>query len=564
MIKHPICPWVLIATLLFSAFAATVPAQTSFIARRDFRAAGFSTAVAVADFDGDGVADLAVGNDEFNSISVLRGNGDGTFAASVNYPTSRPTSVAVGDFNRDGAPDLAVANWSANTVSVLLGHNDGTFQAEVTYAAGDCASSVAVGDFNRDGASDLAVTNWGSNTVSLFFGNGDGTFQAVYAFDAGTAPISVTASDFNRDGAADLAVANASSDGGIGVLLGNGDGTFQANRFTEVGNNPGSIAVGDFNGDSVPDLAVTNRGPDSISVLLGHGDGTFQAAGTLSVGRISEDTQALAVGDFNGDDYLDLAVAKGFYNNVAVLLGNGDGTFRSGLLFGAGTNATSVVVTDFNGDGKPDLAAVNTGSNSVSVLMNDTLHVAYSLAAVKAGNGSGTVMSSSTPDAANQISCGTTCTATYYAGTQVILTVYADDGSTFGGWSGCDAVSETTCTVTMSEAKSVVATFVLQQFALTVTKNGIGKGTVTSNSSPAAATQINCGTTCAASYDWNTVVTLRATPALGSLFLGWSGCDSESGSICVVTIQAEKSVTASFFGLPLELNTAVNPLGGRK
>src|SRR5258707_1005565 len=87
---------------------------------------GFSTSVAVADFDGDGVADLAVGNDEFNSISVLRGNGDGTFAASVNYPTSRPTSVAVGDFNRDGAPDLAVANWSANTVSVLLGRNDGT------------------------------------------------------------------------------------------------------------------------------------------------------------------------------------------------------------------------------------------------------------------------------------------------------------------------------------------------------------------------------------------------------------------------------------------------------
>src|SRR5947207_7609669 len=187
MSRHQICPSVLIATLSLSAFAAAAPAQTSFIARRDFRAAGFPTSVAVADFNGDGVADLAVGNDEFNSISVLLGNGDGTFAAPVNYPTSRPTYLAAGDFNRDGVPDLAVANWSANTVSVLLGLGDGTFQVEVTYATGDYASAVAVGDFNGDGATDLAVTNWGSDTVSLFFGNGDGTFRPGSEFDAGTA-----------------------------------------------------------------------------------------------------------------------------------------------------------------------------------------------------------------------------------------------------------------------------------------------------------------------------------------------------------------------------------------
>src|SRR6185295_12269743 len=109
-------------------------------------------------------------------------------------------------------------------------------------------------------------------------------------------------------------------------------------------------------------------------------------------------------------------------------------------------------------------------------------------------------------------------TAVYTDGAQVTLIADADPGSTFAEWSGCDAVSGTTCTVTMSAARYVVATFVLQRFTVAVTKNGIGAGTVTSASNPAGATPINCGTTCSASYDWNTVVTLKATPAFGSLF----------------------------------------------
>jgi hypothetical protein len=174
------------------------------------------------------------------------------------------------------------------------------------------------------------------------------------------------------------------------------------------------------------------------------------------------------------------------------------------------------------------------------------------------------VTSSSSPAGAIEIDCGSTCTATYASGTVVTLTAQAAVGSMFASWNGCDAVSGTTCTVTMSEARSVVATFVLQQFTLGVSKDGIGNGTVTSSSNPAGATEIDCGVTCSASYDWSTVVTLTATPAFANRFMGWSGCDSESGSICVVTMQAEKSVTARFVGLPLKLNTPVDPVAGRK
>jgi hypothetical protein len=106
----------------------------------------------------------------------------------------------------------------------------------------------------------------------------------------------------------------------------------------------------------------------------------------------------------------------------------------------------------------------------------------------------------------------------------------------------------------MDAAKSVRATFGLRRFTLTVAKNGIGRGTVTSSSNPGSSTQIDCGTACSAAYDWHTVVTLTARPSFGNLFFGWSGCDSESGSICIVTMRAGKSVTATFIGLPLKLH----------
>jgi hypothetical protein len=363
----------------------------SFLAPRAFDAGTYPNSVAVGDFNGDGIADLAVADsgDPFtggSGVSVLLGNGDGSFQAPRTFAAGNtPKSVAVGDFNGDGKIDLAVANSLSDSVSVLLGNGDGTFQPARTFAAGNTPNSVAVGDFNGDGTLDLAVVDEGdylgrSQGVSVLLGNGDGTFQAPRTFSAGPFPASVAVGDFNGDGNLDLAVTNAfASTGTVSVLLGNGDGTFHAARTFPTGSNPQSVVVGDFNGDGVPDLAVADKGIQSyvdsgVSVLLGNGDGSFQAPRIFPAGS---DPQSLAVGDFNGDGIPDLAVANEgmppYYpdGSVSVLLGNGDGSFRAARTFTSGARPESVAVGDFNEDGHLDLAVANFTSSNVSVLLGN-------------------------------------------------------------------------------------------------------------------------------------------------------------------------------------------------
>jgi hypothetical protein len=240
-------------------------------------------------------------------------------------------------------------------VSVLLGNGDGTFQAAHDYAVSSGASAVAVADFNGDGKLDLAVTYLDpQDVVSVLLGNGNGTFQAAQkSYPVGFDPWSMAVGDFNGDGHLDLAVANLLSDN-VSVLLGKGDGTFQNTQSYAAGSYPDFVAVGDFNGDGHLDLAVADF--SSISVLLGNGEGTFRAAPRYLSGGNSP--LAVAVGDFDHDGHLDLAVAnQGYYDpgNVSVLLGKGKGTFEDAQSYAAGPSPTSAAVGDFNGDGIPDL-----------------------------------------------------------------------------------------------------------------------------------------------------------------------------------------------------------------
>jgi hypothetical protein len=199
---------------------------------------------------------------------VLLGKGDGTFRPAVNYATGpAPSWVAVGDFNGDGIPDLAVAT---DTVSVLLGKGDGTFKAAVSYAAGDTPFALGVGDFNRDGSLDLAVANSGADTVSILLGKGNGTFQRPIDYAVGVTPVSTVVADFNGDGIPDLAVVFL---GGVRVVLGNGDGTFQTTPISYIpGAAPTAVAVIDANGDGLPDLAVANLASNDVSILLNDGN----------------------------------------------------------------------------------------------------------------------------------------------------------------------------------------------------------------------------------------------------------------------------------------------------
>jgi hypothetical protein len=189
---------------------------------------------------------------------------------------------------------------------------------------------------------------------------------------------------------------------------------------------------------------------------------------------------------------------------------------------------------------------VDTSTSGASFTVTATLLVS------RGGNGAGAVSSTSTPPnpvTVGEIDCGASCSSTYAVGTVVTLTATPAVGSNFTAWTGCDSVSGATCTVTMNAARSVAATFTLQTFPLSVKKAsplGIGDGTVTSTSNPGSPNQINCGSNCTVTYNYGTVVTLTASPALLSIFNGWTGCDSVSGTTCTVTIRAAKSVTANF------------------
>src|ERR1022692_4213777 len=280
-----------------SRLTASVPAS-------DIAAAGTASVTVVNPSPGGGTSNVMFFEVTPSSSSIAL-SAPSAFGAGTN-----PDSAAVGDFNGDGKLDLAVANYGSDNVSILLGNGDGTFQAAVNYGAGEFPESVAVGDFRGDGKLDLVVANQGSNNVSILLGNGDGTFQAAVNYGVGSSPTSVAVGDFNGDGKLDLVVANSFSNNGS-ILLGNGDGTFQAAVDYGIGTEnypatPGSVAVGDFNGDGKLDLVVAgveSDGVSVVSVLLGNGDGTFQAAVNYGAGAQT----SVAVGDFNGDGRLDLA-----------------------------------------------------------------------------------------------------------------------------------------------------------------------------------------------------------------------------------------------------------------
>jgi len=379
--------------------------------------------IALADVNGDGKPDMLVANECASSsncndgvVGVLLGNGDGTFQAAVSYDSGGrdALSIAVADVNGDGKPDLLVANLcvsnsncSNGTVGVLLGNGDGTFQAAVIYGSGGAnASSIAVADVNGDGKPDLLVANQcvssgscGNGAVGVLLGNGDGTFQAAVSYGSGGATASsIEVADVNGDGKPDLLVANQCvssgncGNGAVGVLLGNGDGTFQAAvSYGSGGATANFIEVADVNGDGKPDLLVANlcvsssNCPDGeVGVLLGNGDGTFQAA--VSYGSGGYGAYSIAVADVNGDGKLDLLVANQCGSSglncgsggVGVLLGNGDGTFQTGISYGSGgENAISIAVADVNGDGKPDLLVANQcvsgncSSGAVEVLLGN-------------------------------------------------------------------------------------------------------------------------------------------------------------------------------------------------
>ena len=375
--------WISSAAGILLTLSSTANAQFVQAPGSPFPAGLAPSFVAAADFNGDGKQDLAIADQNEDTVTILLGNGTGSFTAAAGSPYAtgfQPRGLVVADFNGDGKPDLAVANVAGNDVTVILGDGTGAFTSAPgsPFATGVEPFSLAVGDFNGDGKLDLAVANSNTDNITVLLGLGTGGFTAATGspFATGAHPVSVAVGDFNGDNKPDLAIANGGSGGTnvISILLGDGTGGFtSAGTPVPVGTNPTSLVVADFNSDGKPDVAVANAGSSDITVLLGNGTGGFTtgqgspySAGTVPV--------ALVLADFNGDGKPDLATANAGSNNLTLLLGNGTGTFTAApsSSFPVGSFPSWVAVADFNSDGKEDLAITNALDNSGTILLNIT------------------------------------------------------------------------------------------------------------------------------------------------------------------------------------------------
>jgi hypothetical protein len=506
----------------------------------DTTRAQYPVGIAVAEFTGDEIPD-AVAASTSGLVTLLTGVGNGTFT-SQTLPFQANNSLAAGQFTRDGHIDLVTT--SETGIAVYLGNGNGTFQTPAAASIAVTSSGItgaAVGDFNRDGNLDFVVVDSAGGTSAnayVYLGNGNGTFQSPKTFVVGSSPQQVQVADVNGDDIPDLVVTNqgtygsASDVGSVAVLIGNGDGTFAQPVQYPAGTNPVFTLVTDLNGDGLPDLATTTT-LDATNFVVGLSLRFNQGKGVFSGARgLPSEFGPTQIGaaDFNGDGYVDLVVSHCCGDTqLGYFMGTGQGNFQPEVSLTSGQSQDHVVVADLNGDGKPDVMFSMYGPY-VAAMLN--ISVATTPINIQTSpEGRQFTVDGGTPQTAPQV-------VNLSQGTHTIAVATPQAGVTgiqyaFSSWSDGGAISHSISVG--SSTATYTATF-QTQYQLTIAASPTAGGTVT----PPSGTF----------YNATTAVPITATPISGYNFNGWSGAVANASSASTtVTMSAAENVTANFLAV---------------
>jgi uncharacterized repeat protein (TIGR01451 family) len=571
---------------------------------RDYPVGQEPILIVARDFNGDGKPDLGVLNTASGTVSILLGNGDGTFQNAKNFNVGAgPTSIAVADFNGDGKLDLAIGipvdeliSCTGASVNVLLGNGDGTFQPPAK--AVDVPSNyalVAAGDVNADGKADLVVERHQFDSTctpidgfSVFHGNGDGTFGPEQ-------DLTGNSFDVNGDGIPDLYTTYGYA-GPLTIFLGQGKGRYLPFDPGPEGN-AGSITLGDFNNDNKQDQAdrvfvpcsgtLCEGGTTYVGTVLGNGDGTFQPHQLFPSGGYAwlpgGGVQIIGIspGDFNGDGNLDVAFINAGTPGFRVLLGKGDGTLPTLLNVDSGSGPGYFVATDVNGDGRPDVILANLNDATITVALNTFATTGADLAVTASGNASlvsvtqgltytvsaqnygpqdatNVVLTDTLPSSVSFVSVTSnqgTCTEANLAVVCNASKLVSGDSlvATIGVIPNTPGTITNTATATAPETdtnpgnnNASVSTQVDPMFTVTVVKTGNGTGTL-------SGTGLACGTTCTISLPVGTSPSFLATPDTNMGLGGWGGYCAGGGlapACDAPPISSNQTVTVEFDTLP--------------
>jgi hypothetical protein len=530
----------------------------SFTAQQTFAVGNAPSGLATADFNIDGKPDLVVADEFAETISVLSdttepGAGTPSFTARQTFSVGEtPSAVATADFNGDGKPDLVVSNHDEGTASVLLnstapGAATPSFTPQQSFDAGEAPSAVAAADFNGDGKPDLVVANHDEDTVSVFFntttpGASTPSFAAQQSFATGEHPSAVNAADLNGDGVPDLVVADEGSDSASVLLNTTAPGaatpSFAAQQSFAAGDAPSAVATPDLNGDGVPDLLVANEGADTASVLLnatvpGASTPSFVAQQAFATG---DGPAAVTTTDLNGDGGPDVITADSGAEAISALLDT---------QYAVSVSPASVTGTIHYAIPQASLSPIPlsfgeqlAGSNaSRTETLSNTGGADLEIKGIAIGGAEAQEFSqqnSCPPTLAVGASCsiGVTFTPNAAAVASAALTVTSDAPSSPD-------------TVALSGSGTAVTPPPPSAHTLTVKLKGGGEGTV-----DGGAGEISCPTVCSHAFADGMPITLTATPALGSRFAGWSAGACANARTCQLTIGADTTLSARFKELP--------------